>query len=270
MDAIESSLGVRSATTPQTRGDVPWGIILSALAIIVTLIVTAVGATHVIDQQIAALGLRVSKNESAIEVLGHQQSEQTQKLIHDLLSMAKTSDDPKVAAKAAQTASLLTASLRQQKRSATPEFFAETNDELNSLRLKNEPSLRLAAFTTQQQLAEYRSALQPQKQTGTSFTCTPNFANKDAFGTMPSGPSHLIANITVIGCPQSLDGFTWQNVVFVNSRISYRGGPVILDKVTFVNCSFQIEQNEEGTRLLQYAALDQNNLEIRPKFFNPS
>jgi len=45
--------------------------------------------------------------------------------------------------------------------------------------------------------------------------------------------------------------------------ISYKGGPVILDSVTFVNCTFQTERNDEGIKLLQYAALNENNLRIK-------
>src|ERR1700676_2418300 len=76
--------------------------------------------------------------------------------------------------------------------------------------------------------------------------------------------------VTITNCPQILDGFTWRNVVFINSHISYKGGPVILDNVTFLNCTFQTERNDEGIRLLQYAALDENNLQVKPEFFKPS
>jgi hypothetical protein len=270
MGTVETNLGIPSSIVPQKR-DTVWRILGPTLTIMLTIVLSAIGATHFIDQQTAALSVRITKNESAIRVLGNQQSDQTQQLIHDLLSMAKTSANPEIAAKAAQAAASLTATLRQQKRSAVPEFFAETNQDLNFLRSKNEPNLKAVAFTTQQQLAEYRSALQPQKQIGTSFTCGPNFGRKDAFVAMgnSANPSHFVGNVTIVDCPQSLDGFAWKNVVFVNSRISYSGGPVVLDNVTFVNCSFKIEQNEEGTRLLQYAALDQNNLKVKSESLNP-
>jgi hypothetical protein len=265
---VERSLNIRPEDSDQ-KTNISWRLIGSTLTIIVTIILAAITATHYIDQQTGALGVRITKAEAAITVLGSQQSDQTQKLIHDLLALAKSADRPEIGARAAQVAASLTATLREQKRSAIPEFFTETNQAINALRLKGDPSLRAAAFTTQQQLAEYRSTLQTEKQKGIVIKCTPGFRGNTAFGTAekPANPSRRIESLTIENCPQALDGFSWRNIVFVNSQISYKGGPVILDNVTFVNCTFETGRNDEGIKLLQYAALDENTLEIKPEFF---
>jgi hypothetical protein len=57
------------------------------------------------------------------------------------------------------------------------------------------------------------------------------------------------------GCQQHIDGVVWQNVVFLNARIIYGGGPLTLEDVTVVNCTFTVERNNDGFRLLQYATL---------------
>jgi len=271
MGRVEVALNIHPQNNNQKR-DIPWPFIGPTLVIVVTIILSAIGATHTIDQQTGALGVRITKAEDAIKVLGNQQSDQTQKLIHDLLGLAKNADKPEIAARAAQVAASLTATLREQKRSAVPEFFEQANQDINALRLKKEPSLRAVAFTTQQQLAEYRSALQTGKPIGSALNCASGSNPSSLFGASgdQTKADRLVQAITITNCPQILDGFTWRNVVFINSRILYKGGPVVLDHVVFLNCTFQTQQNDEGIKLLQYAILDENTLSVKPEFFKPS
>jgi hypothetical protein len=42
-----------------------------------------------------------------------------------------------------------------------------------------------------------------------------------------------------------LDGHHFKNVIFENIQITYDGGPLILENVAFINCSFHLGQNEE-------------------------
>lgn len=212
---------------------------------------------------------RMGKVEDAIKVLTNQQSEATQKLIHDLLSAATKATDPAIAARALGAASSLTAALREKKQTASPEFFRDAIDIVSQ---NKQPTVQTAVFDAQRQLAEYRSTLQPlppQIPHG-GFECAPGSNVSSVFG--PSGnqrtADRLIAGATIRNCPQTLDGFTWVNVVFINSTISYKGGPVVLTNVSFINCTFVAPRTDDGARMLQYAALDEKSFKVKPEFFN--
>jgi hypothetical protein len=66
------------------------------------------------------------------------------------------------------------------------------------------------------------------------------------------GRERRIDGLLIVTPSQTLDGFVWQNVVFVNARISYRGGPVTLKNVRFVNCTFDT-LSKIGQPILNYA-----------------
>jgi len=76
-------------------------------------------------------------------------------------------------------------------------------------------------------------------------------------------PSHSLEdnNISVngmilVGASQTLDGIDWENVAFINMKIIYRGGSVKLSGVRFINCTFDLPNNQDGARIANYAALD--------------
>jgi hypothetical protein len=54
---------------------------------------------------------------------------------------------------------------------------------------------------------------------------------------------------------QTLDGFHWRNVVFVNTHIKYYGGEVELANVRFVQCTFQIVRDSHGSQMANYVAV---------------
>src|SRR2546430_386478 len=45
-----------------------------------------------------------------------------------------------------------------------------------------------------------------------------------------------------------LDGFYLDNVVFQNANIIYHGGPVILQSVRFVNCTFDVRRSSQSEK----------------------
>ncbi len=104
------------------------------------------------------LNTRITKIDGAIRVLAEQQSDQTQKLIRDLLAAANGTDSVPTAAKALDVATQLTATLRDQKRPASQEFFQSA---IQNASQNKKPSLEGSLLKVQAQLAEYRSALQP-------------------------------------------------------------------------------------------------------------
>jgi hypothetical protein len=58
----------------------------------------------------------------------------------------------------------------------------------------------------------------------------------------PLGPSFLVLE----DATYLLDSLHMRRVIFRNSRIVYKGGPLVLDDVTFVNCTFEIPQQPNG------------------------
>lgn len=72
---------------------------------------------------------------------------------------------------------------------------------------------------------------------------------------LPTGDAFLeVDNATGI----LLDGMEIRNVIVRNSTVTYNGGPVILQNVYFINCTFQIVRNQKGQ------AISANLLESSP------
>jgi hypothetical protein len=210
---------------------------------------------------------RIDKLEAAVKALGNQQSDQTQKLIQNLLAAAKTSD-PETAIKATRAATSLVTGLKQEKVPASDEFFQSVNTNIDKLRTPADfTELNDATFKAQQQLAEYRSALQSAEQIGSHFDCD----GGPFIRIKPADPKRIhFVNLTVTDCSLTLDDSSWSNVVFINSRLAYKGGPLVLKDVIFVNCTFQPERNDGGLKLLEYAALKKSDLEVKPHSLKPS
>jgi hypothetical protein len=61
------------------------------------------------------------------------------------------------------------------------------------------------------------------------------------------GPALIVIESQIV--PITLDGVRFKNVIVQNSRISYQGGPVELDNVYFVNCTFDIPRTEPSFEL---------------------
>jgi hypothetical protein len=142
-----------------------WLPVLAAAATIIAAVAT-IGVTLAIhfDNKIGAvrtevqgLDTRLTKLEGAVKAISSQQSDQTQKLVRDLLSSAKTAENLPMAKKSIEIATQLTRSLREDKRPAPPEFFQGA---FESASQSKQPELKTATFGAQLQLAEYRSALQ--------------------------------------------------------------------------------------------------------------
>jgi hypothetical protein len=67
--------------------------------------------------------------------------------------------------------------------------------------------------------------------------------------------NNVVSGLILLGASQTLDGIVWRNVTFVNERITYLGGEVVLDHVKFVNCTFNIPQSQKGSKFADYATL---------------
>jgi hypothetical protein len=58
------------------------------------------------------------------------------------------------------------------------------------------------------------------------------------------------------GGSQVLDSIRWSNATFVNTRIIYHGGPVYLENVKFLHCTFEISIGKAGDSVLRFASID--------------
>jgi hypothetical protein len=66
--------------------------------------------------------------------------------------------------------------------------------------------------------------------------------------TSGGGPAWVIVKNSHSGKTLRLDGHFLKNIVYSGLRIAYRGGPMKLENVYFVNCTFDIVENERGKR----------------------
>jgi hypothetical protein len=64
-----------------------------------------------------------------------------------------------------------------------------------------------------------------------------------------------VRNLILIGATQTLDYITWENVTFVGTHIKFNGGATRLTNVQFVNCTFELPNNNAGGQIAEYAAL---------------
>lgn len=71
-----------------------------------------------------------------------------------------------------------------------------------------------------------------------------------------------VEDITFSGAAQTLDGIRWRNVVFVDTRLRYEGGPLSLQNVQFIRCTFGFTTDERAGRLASAIALGQTSLQI--------
>jgi hypothetical protein len=68
-------------------------------------------------------------------------------------------------------------------------------------------------------------------------------------------PYHILAKKSIFrGGAQVLDGIYWDNVTFVRTLISYKGGQVFLRNVRFVECTFNVVNEPRGDQFLDFAA----------------
>jgi hypothetical protein len=60
----------------------------------------------------------------------------------------------------------------------------------------------------------------------------------------------IMKDLILVGATQTLDYITWENITFVGTHIKSGGGPVRLINVRFVNCTFDLPNNDSGTRVV--------------------
>jgi hypothetical protein len=72
---------------------------------------------------------------------------------------------------------------------------------------------------------------------------------KAAFAEIGEGTRPLFKGIVIGRFDQALDGGIWDDMVFVDCTIRYKGGPVTLRNVRFINCRFIFDQVPPAKKL---------------------
>jgi hypothetical protein len=252
--------------TPGKQRDMLW----PALAIIVSIIISAIAATHIIDSEINekvgalngrltavetmlhdldikntasetskrlnTLDTRVDNMEKAIQTLSDNQKEETQKTIKRLLGAARQAKEPQIASRILNTAASLVDVLQSEKHPATPEFFETSIKELDKVdQVQDHPP---AVFVIRFTFARYRSAIESVPVWITSF----KFKKMEHGLILPEGNNvvdgtefdfrEVSGNAIEIGADRTLA----RNIVFDNDR--FDGGTQILDGIHWSNSYF--------------------------------
>jgi hypothetical protein len=119
-----------------------------------------------------------------------------------------------------------------------PAVLARVSEQIRQA-AQSQPALVGEAWSAQLALVDYRSSLPTEP--SPPISATPKFV---FHGAMMDGGS-----ITNMG--QKLDGAYWRNFTFENARIEYDGGPMILENVRFINCTFVVRYSPRGEQLAE-------------------
>ncbi len=142
------------------------GALVASAAIVGTLWVRFDTKFDNTNSSISQLSNRLQKTEDAIKAISSQQSEQTQKLVHDLLASAASNaaaDAPRLIL----AAKSLVEMLRNEKRTANPEFFQDGIDALDQI--KSRKGFLPIAFGTRIAFAQFHSANEIPQWTGATI-----------------------------------------------------------------------------------------------------
>jgi hypothetical protein len=72
------------------------------------------------------------------------------------------------------------------------------------------------------------------------------------------GPSFLVIGTS----PVVLDGLYLKRVIFKDTHIIYKGGPLTMENVYFINCTFEIQQQRQGQEFAQAVLSPQLNVKL--------
>jgi hypothetical protein len=115
---------------------------------------------------------------------------------------------------------------RADKLETAPSVLKDANVKIQSA-ISIDPALIEVGWSATLALVDYRSTLPPGNDLSSSPTSRPqNFV-------LP-----LAARNSFNGGKQRLDGIHWKDSIFQNMQIEYGGGPVELENVRFINCTF--------------------------------
>jgi hypothetical protein len=243
-----------------------------------------------IDGRLSEMDKHLSNIDGSLKVLIPVMSKRG---LQEALASADMSDAASAVA-SLESASALLSNAGPLKVPANPKFFETAVALLNNL--DHSPvTAQIASdvHAARVALAEYRSALEPAPTIsgptrwlnsavgpqykllceGGSHIVWTGDSTSDMFIILPPSPPRLVT-MEFDGCviekgQQTLDLAAWRNITFVNMKLFYKGGNMILDHVRFVNCTFAFVSNNHSRRVLDYAALNQSSLRVGLNFPPP-
>jgi hypothetical protein len=117
-----------------------------------------------------------------------------------------------------------------------PVVLIKANEQLKES-AKGFPDLLDNAWSARLSLADYRTSLPLETTSGGKPRPAITF----------NGPT--VEGSSITNGRQKLDGFYWKDVTFIGDDIEYDGGPMVLENVKFVNCTFQMKYNIHSDKL---------------------
>jgi hypothetical protein len=188
------------------------------------------------------------------------------------------------AASALTSATHLLLTATKAKSDVSPDYFPHFYALLASL---DAPELSEEVHSACTQLADFRSAttrppsLPPITLVAHSVVSLSDFEKNLGFKLIKTTPGPIfrregmmrtLANAPTIiggafkggvdGVTQELDGFKWEGNIFINVQIKYNGGEVLLEDVSFVNCTFDFPNSPQGNLFAKYIVLRSLHLRI--------
>jgi hypothetical protein len=289
---VESALEVSSAQmSPKSPEDAvadqlkipPWGRLLIKWAI-------GVAVSYALG--IGGLYLYLNSIKGDVGVLQGEMKNlpvsMSQKLIEQSKQYASVGEKDK-AARALRLASEFIATAHDEKLQADKSYFKSASALLGNL--SSISDLKPQTTVAINQLAAYRSSLEKppnidpaQKQDlVTSQLVSKNTPNIDPssfrgrsvlvatkplpemfdFGVVRRLSNNIrLTNLVLFGgvpgVSQTLDGAHWTEITFINLHIRYEGAEVELNHVSFINCTFDIVNDDRGIQVADYVSVREN------------
>jgi hypothetical protein len=122
--------------------------------------------------------------------------------------------------------------------------------------------------------AEWLKGATPRNINGLEYEGTKSYFTEvekisDCWGAFYIGTKSPQEEIGVRSCPQfrlivgnlrtapplpELDGFHFRNIIFQNVHVVYNGGPLVMENVAFIDCEFEMPENNQTKRLTELVA----------------
>jgi hypothetical protein len=138
---------------------------------------------------------------------------------------------------------------KEEKLAVTPQVLQTANINIQRA-VASDPQLKPAAWSARLALVDYRTSLQQPFRGNT-------VAGTDQELPFENPQLNVIKEFVYRNGTQEIDRIFWKDVVFENVRIVYHGGPMAMQNVRFINCTF-IMNDTWRTDKLADLILDQN------------
>ncbi|MGB6623739.1 MAG: hypothetical protein WBE43_03045 [Candidatus Acidiferrales bacterium] len=271
LDVFEAeSLADEMVKTQEKSGDWKW--FLATFVSFLAVSAIFYGFIHSdlskLTEKVDGIDKRVVQLDAAVHIIADKEGGDTKGLIDDILSAAKLQQDSGNPAVAARILNRLQGAVADLKQGASPlpsQSLAETAHKLEKFRALPDHSVSQAALNGIVALANYQSSTTP---VPASFQSIP-VVTRIAIGDMELKNGRLYLSNSFLsgnaidnsgGHGFDIDNTVLKNVVLDRVKIVYRGGPVTLENVHFVNCEFQVLNRPTSDELLQ--AVIQNNKSV--------